>query len=87
MPKSIILLLALTSFVSVSRATWAAQSTTSAATLRDVQCRQNVCTTKCDAKGEKCLVTCDDKPGSNNCKKSFYRASPSGVLEVAPQRR
>jgi len=86
MPKSIMWAIGLTIFAGGSAAAWA-QSTKSAAVLRDVQCRQNVCTTKCDAKGEKCLVSCDDKQVSNDCKKSFYRVSPFGVLEVAPQRK
>jgi hypothetical protein len=63
-----------------------AEPVTSKATLKDVQCRQSACATKCDAKGEKCLVTCDDKQTDNKCKKSFYRVSPLGVLEVKPQR-
>jgi len=62
-----------------SIATWA-EPVTSTATLK-AQCPQSVCTTKCDAKGEKCLITCDDKKTGNNCVKSSYR-TPGGVLEV-----
>ena len=47
----------------------------------------SVCATKCDAKGEKCLVTCDDKQTGNKCKNGFYRVSPFGVLEVRPQQK
>ena len=72
--------LALATLGCSSLATWA-QPATSTATSKDAQCRQSVCTTKCDAKGEKCLVTCDDKKTGNNCGKSSYRF-PWGVLEV-----
>jgi hypothetical protein len=65
-----------------------AEPVTSTAVLKDVQCRQSACTTKCDAKGEKCLINCNDKQtGNSDCKKSFYRVSPFGVLEVARKQR
>ena len=77
-----IVMLAVLGWVSVA---WA-KPPTSTATPKDVQCRQSACTTKCDVKGEKCLVTCEDKNAGNNCKNSFYSVSPFGVLEVVPQR-
>jgi hypothetical protein len=86
MPKQNMLIVAFTILSGTSSIVWA-QTTKPSATLKDIQCRQSVCTTKCDVKGEKCLVSCDDKQANNNCKKSFYRASPFGVLEVAPQRK
>jgi hypothetical protein len=85
MPNSIALIVALAALWCFSVVTWA-ESVTSIAILKDVQCRQSVCKTKCDAKGEKCLVSCDDKQTGSQCKKSFYRVSPFGVLEVTPQR-
>ena len=72
--------LALATLGCSSLATWA-QPATSTATSKDAQCRQSVCTTKCDAKGEKCLITCDDRKTGNNCGKSSYRI-PWAVLEV-----
>ena len=83
MPKSFTLIVALATLAVFSVVTWA-KSITPTAMPKDAQCRQSACTTKCDAKGEKCLVTCDDKQTSNNCSKSFYRVSPFGVLEVTP---
>jgi len=77
-----IVMLAVLGCVSVA---WG-KSPIAAATPKDVQCPQSACTTKCDVKGEKCLVTCDEKRAGNNCKESFYRISPFGVLEVTPQR-
>jgi len=82
MPKPIALLVALATLTWFSIET-RAEPVTSKTILKDAQCRQSACATKCDAKGEKCLVTCDDKQASNDkCKKSFYRVSPFGVLEV-----
>ena len=84
MPNSMTLIVALATLGCFSVGS-RAESTKSTAILKDVQCRQSVCTTKCDAKGERCLVTCDDKQ-TDTCKKSFYRVSPFGVLQVTPQR-
>jgi hypothetical protein len=67
-----------------SLATWA-QSVTLPATSKDTQCRQSVCTTKCDANGKKCLITCDDRETGNNCGKSVH-VTPYGSLEVMNQR-
>ena len=86
MPNSITLIVAFATLEFFSTGT-RAESLTSKAILKDVQCRQSVCATKCDTKGEKCLVTCDDKQTGNKCKKSFYRVSPFGVLEVTPQQK
>ena len=86
MHNSTVLILALTMLWSIS-VTARGETSASTATLKDVQCRQNACTTKCDAKGEKCLVSCSDNQTNSNCKKSFYRASPYGVLEVSPQQK
>ena len=86
MQKTIKLIVPFTVVGCISTVAWP-QSVTSSAALKDVQCRQSVCTTNCDGKGEKCLVTCDDKKPSGNCAKSFYRASPYGVLEVTPPRQ
>ena len=87
MANSIKLMVALATLECFSVVT-RAEPLTSTAIIKDVQCRQSACTTKCDAKGEKCLVTGDDKSTANNkCKKSFYRVSPFGVLEVTPQQR
>ena len=58
----------------------------STATSKDAQCSQSVCITKCDAKNEKCLITCDDKAAGNNCKKNLNHVTPYGVLEVTPKR-
>ena len=85
MPSLITLIVAFATLGCFSTGT-RAEPLTSKAALKDVQCRQSVCATKCDAKGEKCLVTCDDKQTSDKCKKSFYRVSPLGVLEVKPRR-
>ena len=52
-----------------SLATWA-QQVTSPATLKDSQC-QSVCTTKCDANGRKCLISCDDSKTGNNLRKEL----------------
>ena len=84
MPNSITPILALATLGCFSLAR--AETVTSTAILKDVQCRQSACTTKCDAKGERCLVTCNDSEKGNNCKKSFYRVSPFGVLEVPRQK-
>ena len=84
MPNSITLIVALATLGCFSVGS-RAELIKSTAILKDVQCRQSVCTTKCDAKGERCLVTCDDKQ-TDTCKKSFYRVSPFGVLQVTPQR-
>ena len=86
MPNSITLIVALATLGCLSTEI-RAEPPTSKAILKDVQCRQSVCATKCDAKGEKCLVTCDDKRMGNKCKKNFYRVSPFGVLEVTPQQK
>ena len=86
MPNPITLIVALATVLCFSIGT-NAEPVTSKAILKDVQCRQSACATKCDAKGEKCLVSCDDKQTGSECKKSFYRVSPFGVLEVTPQRR
>ena len=87
MPNPITLLVALATLAWFSIET-CADPVTSKAILKDVQCRQSACATKCDAKGEKCLVTCDDKQtGNDKCKKSFYRVSPFGVLEVTRQQK
>lgn len=66
-----------------SLATWA-KPIAPTATSKDAQCSQSVCTTKCDAKNEKCLIACDDKAASN-CKKNFNHVTPYGVLEVTPK--
>src|SRR5262249_20288569 len=79
MLKSITLMVAPITLACFSIATWA-EPLASTATLK-AQCRQSMCTTKCDAKGEKCLITCDDKKTGNNCGKSSFR-TPGGVLEV-----
>src|SRR5262245_14199831 len=80
MRKSIALTVSLATLGCSSLAT-RAEPAASIATSKDAQCRQSVCTTKCDAKGEKCLITCDDKKTGNNCGKSSYRI-PWAVLEV-----
>jgi|GEM_PF-1641846 hypothetical protein len=85
MLKSITLMVALATLGCFSLATWA-KPVTSAVPPKDAQCSQSVCTTKCDAKNEKCLVTCDDKAASNNCTKKFNHVTPYGVLEVTPKR-
>jgi hypothetical protein len=86
MPNSITPIAALATLGCFSVA-WA-EPVTSTAILKDVQCRQSACTTKCDAKGEKCLINCDDKQtGNDKCKNSFYRVSPFGVLEVTGKQR
>jgi hypothetical protein len=81
MLKSITLMVALAALGCLSLATWAKP-----VTPKDAQCSQSVCTTKCDAKNEKCLVTCDDKAASNNRTKKFNHVTPYGVLEVTPKR-
>ena len=86
MPNSITLIVALATLPCFSIGT-CAEPVTSKAILKDVQCRQSACATKCDAKGEKCLVTCDDKQTGDKCKNGFYRVSPFGVLEVRPQQK
>ena len=78
MPKSFTLIVALATLAVFSVVTWA-KSIAPTAMPKDAQCRQSACTT-CDAKGKKCLVTCDDKQTSNNCSKSFYRVSLDGRL-------
>ena len=87
MPNPITPILALATMACFSIGTYA-EPVTSKAILKDGQCRQSACATKCDAKGEKCLVTCDDKqPGNDKCKKGFYHVSPFGVLEVTRQQK
>ena len=71
--------------VSFSFAT-SANPVTSTAPLKEAQCSQSVCTKNCDAKGQKCLITCDDKATGNNCKKNLTHTTPYGVLEVTPKR-
>jgi hypothetical protein len=86
MPNSVALIVALATLGWFSVVT-CAEPVTSKAILKDTQCRQSACATKCDAKGEKCLVTCDDKQTGDKCKNGFYRVSPFGVLEVRPQQK
>jgi hypothetical protein len=85
MLKSVTLMVALATLGCLSLATWA-KPVISTATSKDTQCSQNVCTTKCNAKNEKCLVTCEDKAAGNNCTKKFNHVTPYGVLEVIPKR-
>jgi hypothetical protein len=66
MLKSITLMVALATLGCLSLATWAKP-----VTPKDAQCSQSVCTTKCDAKNEKCLVTCDDKAASITAQRSL----------------
>jgi hypothetical protein len=80
--KSITLILAL----ATPAAEWAAPVTSPTTPLKDTQCTQSVCTTKCDAKNEKCRISCDDKAPGNNCKKNFNHVSPYGVLDMTPKR-
>ena len=47
---------------------------------------QSVCMKNCDTKGQKCLITCDDKATSDNCKKNLNHVTPFRVLEVIPKR-
>src|SRR5262245_19366592 len=87
MLKSITLIVALATLGCVSLASWAKPVTTSTAISKDTLCSQSACTTKCDAKGGKCLVTCDDnKVTGNNCSRNFKHVTPYGELEVTPKR-
>jgi len=79
------LFVGLATLVSLSLAT-SANAVTSTAPLKEAQCSQSVCTKNCDAKGQKCLITCDDKAAGNNCRKSLNHVTPYGVLEVTPKR-
>jgi hypothetical protein len=85
MLKSITLMLAIATLGCFSVAIWA-KPIASTTTAKDAQCNQNVCTTKCDAKNEKCSITCEDKAAGNNCGKDFKHVTPFGVLEVTPKR-
>jgi hypothetical protein len=68
MLKSITLMLAIATLGCFSVAIWA-KPIASTTTAKDAQCNQNVCTTKCDAKNEKCSITCEDKAAGNNCER------------------
>ena len=83
--KFIKLLVGLATLGYFSLATWA-KPITSTAPLKDGQCSQSVCMKNCDTKGQKCLITCDDKATSDNCKKNLNHVTPFGVLEVIPKR-
>jgi hypothetical protein len=83
MTRFIALFVGLATLGYFSLATWA-KPITSTAPLKDAQCGQSVCTKNCDTKGQKCLITCDDK-ATNNCKKNLIHVTPYGVLEVIPK--
>jgi hypothetical protein len=85
MIRFIALFLGLATLGYFSPATWA-NPATSTAPLKEAQCKQSVCTKNCDAKGQKCLVTCDDKATGNNCRKNLNHVTPYGVLEITPKR-
>jgi len=71
--------------VSLSLAT-SANPVASTAPLKEAQCSRSVCTKNCDAKGQKCLITCDDKATGDKCRKNFNHVTPYGVLELTPKR-
>jgi len=79
------LFLGLATLLSFSLAT-SANPVTSTAPLKETQCSQSVCTKNCDAKGQKCLISCDDKATGNNCKKNLNHVTPYGVLDITPKR-
>jgi hypothetical protein len=85
MLKSITLMVAIATLGYFSGAIWA-KPVTSTTTSKDPQCSQSVCTKKCDAKNEKCSISCDDKAASNTCGKNSKHVTPFGVLEVIPKR-
>jgi len=84
MRKSIALIVAIATLLCYSLATLT-KPATSAATIKDAQFCQSGCTTKCDAKVGRCLITCERMETGNNCGKNSYQ-SPWGVLEVIHQR-
>ena len=81
MIRFIALLFGLATFGYFSQATWA-NPATSTSPLKEAQCDQSVCTKKCDAKGQRCLINCDGKATGNNCTKNPKHVTPYGVLEV-----
>jgi hypothetical protein len=83
MRKSIAVIAALATLGCFSVATWAKPVTsTTTSQNASAQCRQSVCTTKCDDKREKCSITCNDNEKGDNCGKTLFHLSPWGVLEV-----
>ena len=87
MANPIILIAAVATLAFVSEAAWAKPATSNAAASKGSQASCG-CKTKCDGRGERCLITCSPNE-AGNCQgetggpgRSFLRVSPAGVLEV-----